>query len=58
MQAKGKVSAEEMLQLAEAGVPAWEMLANKIGTDIPTAMDKPAKGKYLRQKVFRLLLAA
>lgn len=45
MQAKGKVSAEEMLQLAEAGVPAWEMLANKIGTDIPTAMDKVSKGQ-------------
>lgn len=45
MQAKGKVSAEEMLQLAEAGVPAWEMLANKIGTDIPTAMDKASKGQ-------------
>ena len=45
MQAKGKVSAEEMLQLAEAGVPAWEMLADKIGTDIPTAMDKASKGQ-------------
>lgn len=45
MQAKGKVSAEEMLQLAEAGVPAWEMLANKIGTDIPTTMDKASKGQ-------------
>ena len=45
MQAQGKVSAEEMLQLAEAGVPAWEMLANKIGTDIPTAMDKASKGQ-------------
>lgn len=45
MQAKGKVSAEEMLQLAEAGVSAWEMLANKIGTDIPTAMDKASKGQ-------------
>lgn len=45
MQAKGKVSAEEMLQLAEAGVPVWEMLANKIGTDIPTAMDKASKGQ-------------
>jgi len=45
MQAKGKVSAEEIKQLAEAGVPAWEMLANKIGTDIPTAMDKASKGQ-------------
>jgi tape measure domain-containing protein len=38
MQAKGKVSAQEVMQLAEAGIPAWDMLAKKIGVDIPTAM--------------------
>ena len=38
MQAKGKVSGEEMRQLAEAGVPAWKFLADAIGKDIPTAM--------------------
>jgi tape measure domain-containing protein len=40
MQAKGKVSAQEMNQLAENGIPAWEILAEKIGTDIPTAMKR------------------
>jgi len=40
MQAKGAVSAEEMRQLAEAGIPAWQMLADAIGTDLPTAMKK------------------
>ena len=35
MQAKGKVSAQEMQQLAEAGIPAWQMLADKIGVSIP-----------------------
>jgi len=44
MRAKGKVSAEEMRQLAEAGIPAWEMLADKIGTDIPTAMKLAEQG--------------
>lgn len=44
MQAKGKVSAEEMMQLAEAGVPAWKFLAEAIGTDIPTAMKMAEKG--------------
>ena len=44
MQAKGKVSAEEMLQLAEAGVPAWQMLADAIGTSIPQAMKMAEKG--------------
>lgn len=43
MKTKGMVSAEEMNQLAEAGIPAWEMLAKTIGTDIPTAMDLAEK---------------
>lgn len=44
MQAKGKVSAEEMLQLAEAGVPAWQMLADAMGTSIPQTMKMAEKG--------------
>ncbi len=44
MQAKGKVTAEEMRQLAEAGIPAWEILANKIGVSIPEAMEMARKG--------------
>lgn len=44
MQAKGKVSAEEMLQLAESGVPAWQFLADAIGTNIPTAMKMAENG--------------
>lgn len=44
MQAKGKVSAQEMMQLAEAGVPAWEMLAKAIGVGIPEAMKLSEKG--------------
>lgn len=44
MKAKGKVSAEEMMQLAELGIPAWEILAEKIGVDIPTAMDMASRG--------------
>lgn len=39
MLAKGKVSAEEMRQLTEAGIPAWEKLAEAIGTDVSGAMD-------------------
>lgn len=44
MQAKGKVSAEEMLQLAERGIPAWQMLAEAMGTDIPSAMKEVSSG--------------
>lgn len=44
MTAKGKVSAEEMNQLAERGVPAWKFLADQIGVSIPEAMDLAKKG--------------
>jgi len=44
MQAKGKVSAEEMMQLAELGIPVWELLANEIGVSIPEAMKMAEKG--------------
>lgn len=44
MAAKGKVSGEEMRQLAEAGIPAWDMLAQKMGVSIPEAMDQVSKG--------------
>ena len=46
MKTKGFVSAEEMKQLAEAGIPAWEMLAKVIGKDLPTTM-KLAEDKAL-----------
>jgi len=35
IQAKGKLSAEEMRQLTEAGVPAWHILAEAMGTTVP-----------------------
>ena len=44
MQTRGKVSAEEMLQLTEAGIPAWEYLAEAIGTDTAGAMDAVSEG--------------
>lgn len=57
MQAKGKVSAEEMMQLAELGIPAWDMLANKIGVDIPTAMDMASKGSIKADVAIDALVA-
>jgi tape measure domain-containing protein len=44
MKAKGKVSAEEMNQLAERGIPAWQFVADKIGKSIPEAMQMAQKG--------------
>lgn len=44
MQARMKVSAQEMNQLANAGIPAWDILAKKIGVSIPEAMAMAKKG--------------
>lgn len=44
MAAKSKVQSDEMLQLTETGIPAWQILADKIGTSVPDAMDKVSKG--------------
>ncbi len=39
MQAKGQVMSQEMRQLAEAGIPAWDILAHKLGVTVPEAME-------------------
>ena len=44
IKSKGKLASEEMLQLAEAGIPAWDALAQKLGVDIPTAMEMVERG--------------
>lgn len=38
MQAKGAVAAQEMQQLAELGIPSWQILADAIGVKVPDAM--------------------
>ncbi|GIU78802.1 MAG: hypothetical protein KatS3mg005_2040 [Bryobacteraceae bacterium] len=38
MQAKGAVAAQEMQQLAELGIPSWQILAEAIGVTVPEAM--------------------
>ena len=45
MRAKTKVSGEEMRQLTEAGVPAWEILARAVGKPIPEVMKLASEGK-------------
>jgi len=42
--AKGKVTAEEMRQLAETGIPAWDILASKLGITTAKAMELSKKG--------------
>lgn len=56
MAAKGRVQADEMLQLTEAGIPAWQMLADTIGTSIPQAMDMVSKGQITAQQGLEALI--
>jgi tape measure domain-containing protein len=56
MKQKGKVQAEEMLQLAESGIPAWEFLSKKLGVDIPTAMKMVSDGAVTADVAISALL--
>jgi tape measure domain-containing protein len=55
MQAKGKVSAEEMNQLAERGIPAWDILSEQVGKTKAELMKLSEQGK-LRGDVAKDLL--
>lgn len=44
IQSSGKLSGMEMRELATKGVPAWRLLADAIGVDIPRAMNLVEKG--------------
>ena len=44
MQAKGKLASQEMMQLTELGIPAWDMLAEKMGMTTAQVMDQVSKG--------------
>ena len=41
--AKGKLASGEMMQLTELGIPAWQMLEEKLGTDVAGAQDMVTK---------------
>jgi tape measure domain-containing protein len=49
MSAKTKVSQEEMLQLTEAGVPAWQILAEATGKPIPVLQKLSQQGELSSQ---------
>lgn len=56
MRAKGKLSAEEMRQLTEAGVPAWEMLAEAMGKTTAEVMDMQSKGLIPADRAIKMLV--
>lgn len=55
MQMKTKVTAEEMLQLTEAGIPAWQALAAVLKTDVQTAMKMVERREVDAVKVFEAI---
>ena len=44
MRAKSKVTGEEMRQLTETGIPAWDILAKAMGKTVPEVMKLSEKG--------------
>lgn len=58
MKAKGVVSAEEMMQITEHGIPAWKMLAKILNTDVQSAMKLVEKRMVDSNVVVPKLIAA
>lgn len=57
MTAKGKVSAQEMNQLAENNVQGWRYLAEEMGVSVAEVMDKAEKGMINGQAAVKVILA-
>lgn len=57
MQMKGKISAEEMMQLTEAGLPAWDLLSQKMGLPVAALQDMASKGELTREAMDTLFAA-
>ena len=55
MATKGKISAEEMNQLAERGIPAWDMVAKAMGKSTKEVMKMSEDGKLFAEDVLPML---
>lgn len=56
MRAKGKVQGEEMLQLTEAGINAWDMLAKAMGKTTAQVMKMSSDGLIPAQQAIDILI--
>ncbi|HHX29281.1 MAG TPA: tape measure protein [Firmicutes bacterium] len=54
MRAKGKVSGEEMRQLTETGIPAWEILAEAMGKSTAEVMDLSQRGLIPAEQAIKM----
>lgn len=57
MWAKGKVQSQEMLQLTEAGIGGWEMLAQAYGVSVSEIQDAVSKGLVQASQAVPALVA-
>lgn len=55
MMSKGRIQAEEMMQLAEAGIPAWKSLADEMGVSIAKARKMGETGKLGATQITKLI---
>ncbi|QOP65076.1 tail length tape measure protein [Arthrobacter phage Adumb2043] len=55
MMGKGKVSAEEMLQITEAGIPIWAIASRAMGKPVGELQKMASEGKLLSSDVLPLL---
>ncbi|MDD9149262.1 tape measure protein [Sporolactobacillus sp. CQH2019] len=55
IQSKGKLSADEMNQLAEHGIPAWKILSKEMGKSPAELMKMAASGKLLSSQALPAL---
>lgn len=58
MSAKGKISAQEMNQMAERGIPAWQMLADGMHKSVPELMKMSEQGKLLAKDAIPMMVDA
>lgn len=56
MMTKGKISAEEMNQMAERGIPAWQLVADAMGLSTKEVMKMSENGKLMAKDVVPMLV--
>jgi tape measure domain-containing protein len=57
IRARGKLASQEMLQLTEVGVPAWDILADAMGKTVPELQKMVSKGLIPGYKAVEMLTA-
>jgi len=56
MRAKGKIASQEMLQLTELGIPAWEILAKKMNKSTDEVMEMVRKRQISAAKGIEMIV--